>query len=634
MTAQELSPLNHCGNFMSRFPRLCLATAALLISVNIAVATGLIPAWGRWYSDRPEYRQQTEAFLAGSLAPSSNLVALSWDWAWCDGASQQVWGLGVPAWRLPFEAAARLCGWAAFPDRIAFVVALFTSTYSLLATFLPKDFFCQPLRAIRDKPEAAVAPLLLVLPPAFLNLCRTRFWVYEEAQAYAYLAAIGLLAFTIAFVAKPTRLHFILLALFSGLTGFVRPTLLSYGVASLIIAVLKAYSCRWPMVRLFAGIAACILGCALLAATNYKRFGAITEFGHGVNLNDSDRMRYASRFDHPFAYEPLCPAARELFCSLFRAGDSFNGDDWYAERFFKGQSSTLRWREFYFTTFGLDALLIVGGAWSWFIARQRSYAWTSFWTPAAATPHVLVVWSFLSAIPLWLFYLRSPFLASRYLVDFAPAIASGMAAAIFAARDVLPAQWTRHRFYSLSLLIAVGAWWATSMLGSRVLVDVRLFPRSAPLTLKELPRQVYFRSAVLPHVPASYEVGMNLRGFGLNGAGWEPKTGRTRASAIFFVVDPEAVEMEVAADGGGLLADTSTIRARIGTEELILESNALNGETRLLRFRRPPNTRRLEGCHVLFVGLVTPAELHRDYSLFRLLSVRWSGTSSERNSSR
>jgi hypothetical protein len=608
---------------MSRFPRLCLAGIALLIALNFAVGTGLVPGWGYWYSDDIDYRHQTDAFLEGSVALGSNPAKLDWDWAWWDGASQQVWGLGVPAWRLPFEAVARLLGYSAFPDRIAFIVALFTTTYVVLGIFLPRRFLSHPFRSIRDRPATVIAPLLLILSPAFVNLCCTRFWVYEEAQAYAYLAAIGILAVTISFTTNPTLFRFLLLAFMAGLAGFVRPTLISYGAASLIIALVRAYSCRWSPARLLTGIATFCVGCALLAATNYLRFGAIAEFGHGINLNDDDRMRFASRFDHPFAYEPFGSAASELFCSLFSSGNSFNGDDWYADRFFPGQSSTLRWREFYFTTFGLDTFFIVAGAWSWLMKRLVNGSWKGFWRPARTTPLVLALWSCLSAAPLWLFYLRCPFLASRYLVDFGPAIASGMVAASFAIREVLPAQWSRRVAYSLALTGTVGASWCATMLTSRVLVDDDLFPRSTALTQETLTQRKGTRSIAIPRLPQAYEMGMNLGTFRFNGDGWESETGRTRASAAFFIADTDTVELEVAADANQPLAEMSTIRARIGPEELVLQSNAVKDNGRLLKFRRPSSGRRLIGIQVLFVGLVTPAELHREHSRFRILSVRW-----------
>jgi len=52
---------------------------------------------------------------------------------------QQVWGLGVPCWRLLFEAPARVLGQPAFPDRIALVFAMFLLTYAILRTFLFTD---------------------------------------------------------------------------------------------------------------------------------------------------------------------------------------------------------------------------------------------------------------------------------------------------------------------------------------------------------------------------------------------------------------------------------------------------------------------------------------------------------------
>jgi hypothetical protein len=90
---------------------------------------------GGYYSYSTIYREQMEAFLAGRLALSDNVLAARHDLTWSEGGVHQVWGLGVPVWRLPWELAARAVGFAAFPD--LFAVGLFgaLAAYAVLSAF-------------------------------------------------------------------------------------------------------------------------------------------------------------------------------------------------------------------------------------------------------------------------------------------------------------------------------------------------------------------------------------------------------------------------------------------------------------------------------------------------------------------
>src|SRR4051812_15465365 len=88
--------------------------AAFVLSANLLVITGLIDDWGSWYSDNLAYRRQTDAILSGKLELDADPRAAGWDLAWSNNGVHQVWGLGVPFWRLPFEACARLFSYSAF----------------------------------------------------------------------------------------------------------------------------------------------------------------------------------------------------------------------------------------------------------------------------------------------------------------------------------------------------------------------------------------------------------------------------------------------------------------------------------------------------------------------------------------
>jgi hypothetical protein len=89
--------------------RLWLGWICVVVSLGICIGTGLVPGWGWWYSDNRVLWRQSQALLGGSLAIGSDPSEVEFDTAWAQGGIQQIWGLGVPLWRLPFEVAAKHC---------------------------------------------------------------------------------------------------------------------------------------------------------------------------------------------------------------------------------------------------------------------------------------------------------------------------------------------------------------------------------------------------------------------------------------------------------------------------------------------------------------------------------------------
>jgi len=129
-----------------------------------------------------------------------------------------------------------------------------------------------------------------------------------------------------------------ILGLATGLAGFVRPTLVAYGIAGIIIAFVYTAKLRWPIGKRLSGlILFCVAG-GLLSLTNLYRFGSPFEFGHRLNLNGIDVMRFVTRFQDPFRSSSALSAAIELISSLFLAGNNFNGYSYYQPAFFPGPS--------------------------------------------------------------------------------------------------------------------------------------------------------------------------------------------------------------------------------------------------------------------------------------------------------
>src|SRR5260221_5130832 len=92
----------------------------IALSALFLIGTGVVSGWGEWFSTSQFYRLQTEAAFKGELRISDSPSSAVHDTVWHNGGVQQVWGLGVPILRLPFEAATRICGGKAFPDRLVF----------------------------------------------------------------------------------------------------------------------------------------------------------------------------------------------------------------------------------------------------------------------------------------------------------------------------------------------------------------------------------------------------------------------------------------------------------------------------------------------------------------------------------
>jgi hypothetical protein len=571
---------------------------SLTLGLSICVATGLIPKWGQWYSVNMAYRRQTESLLNGVLALDRDPRKLAYDMAWAEGGVQQVWGLGVPSWRLPFEFLAKLIGQAGFPDRLALAGAITLVIYILFN-----------LAAPLSKPERLAGTLLLILFPPFLTLCQTRFDVYEEAQTYMYLTGIALFAATLGFVRQPTFRRYAVLGLLSGLAAFVRPTLLCYGLASIFLAWLLTRRESWPRVRQWVGPVVFGLGCGLLFLTNYLRFGSGLEFGHRLNMNVFVPMMYATRFDNPVAAGPIVPRITELFSYLFLARTEMHCCNGYLSGIVPGQAPVIRWRDIYFSTYDLSFLAMIMVAWLtsfllWWRARAGSF---QVWADIA----MIGVWSSLAAAPLVLVYLYYPVMSSRSMMDFAPAFAVAIWILIqlggqLGRGSYLSGQALRYPPYlTYVLALTLGGWWVYQV------STARIFAKTGGGVVQAPSRRASAPSSNLPLDLGEYSSGTDKIGSQIpfNGYGWDPPTGRTGAMVIFFLHDAEGVELELKPVDGVSLdqGDWNQVRVRIGLELLILESSSDSTGGRRLMFWRPSihDHPRIE---VAFIALTRPED--------------------------
>lgn len=637
-----------------------LGWEAALYAMGILLATGGVGEWGCWYSQSTEHRAQTSSLLHGQWALSNTPTALSFDLAWSQGGVQQVWGVGIPLWRVPFDLAARLLGQREVPERWVLGATLACTFFVVLRVWLASALGLrgvagtkrnQPLDSSTEIGFAAAlgAGSLLLLFPPFLSLLGCRLAVYEEVLVYVYLYGLVLVTGVVSVQRRPAWGRAWVVCALAGLGGLIRPTLVFYGASTLAVALaLMVRRCpgiggcgagpsashsfyRW---RTWVAVGLFVAGGTVLYMTNLVRFGSGFEFGHRLNTQRGSLLGsvYATRFDHPFQEEPLGRAARELFGALFLAR-RFNGGDWYAREIFPGQSPTVRWREFYFTTYDLSYAVLVAVGWGaglWRLGkwwRQRAPGTRPAGAGAISVPPltaVLAVWSLLATLPLAGFYLYTPVLSSRYMMDFAPAFAVALVAAWLALMEVL-AQWRASAHWPQVLACCAVLVWTGGELSR---AECAYGPPES-LTWEELEalrKQLEARPAARP-LPARYEVRDDLRSFNIpfNGEGWNPRDGTVASCVILFVDSPEFLELDVASVAGARVseADVAHFRAKVGLEFLRCESITRMAEGWRVRFAGPRRPRYQRGIQPVFIATVPKEKLAELTTPWRLLRVLW-----------
>ena len=670
-----------------------LGCQAVIYSIGLLLATGLVPYWAAWYSTSLPYRTQTEALLKGDLAVSRSVGDLKFDHTWSEQGVHQVWGLGVPLWRLPFEAVAKWFGFNGFPDRLAF------GLFALIVSFMVLNgwaHFGDAKWGREDRGKSGwslitgfgAGLLILLLFPPFLTLLQVRGAVWEEAVAYEYLFAVLEVSLLLAFIRRPSAARLCLVSALAGLGGLIRPSLVFYGFATLVIAsvvwvvhvrqgfqpvlstsgnrsdkapTLTRRESRWQtcpiLTRVLApvlfGLFLFCLGGGVLWFTNLKRFGDGFEFGHKLNVQYLYGSMYATRFDHPFENETLTGAAGELCGALFCA-QKLNGQNWYQEHIFSGQSKTVRWREFYFRTFdwtyppllllGWGAALIgtlrfrvLGFALGrWGLGDRRSEIGQghvrSLWDRPSAEPTgawgesidyiiILGCWSLLSVIPLAGFYLYAPVISSRYMMDFAPAFAAALAAAWLFIGSRCEKRW------SCVLVCALLCTW----LGTQLYLTRSTYDGPDSVPAAEL-KVLCERSATIDRTATNSNStdAQSLGGqhsaipFDRQGWSWNDETGAVMPLVILFVKDPEFLEFEFTTHPHPCItAKPEDIRAKVGLESLERVQITKTADGWRTRFRGPQQPRWRHGLQSAFVATVPKEFLAERTTPWILKSVRW-----------
>lgn len=599
--------------------RISAACLSLFCSVGTIFLTGLIPGWGLWYSDHLSYRWQVERLLHGHLGMAPDPSGMAWDLAWGDGAVQQVWGLGIPFWRLPFEVLATTIGQPAFPDRLEFFIALAGVAYVIC-----RFHFCLSSDICRGPHPyynwLGLCPTILF--PPFIALCSSRFLVYEEAVAYAFLMGLLLMTWTAWLWLRPTLKRFYGLALVSGLIMLIRPTFGAYAVASFVLGCIAVWRSSRRVNPLILGAVLFSFGIGLLLAFNRLRFGSCLEFGYSLNVNEISPMVYAQRFGNPYHDVAIGTAAKELFGMLFLTS-SFSPPPDYGFDLFPLQSHTFRWREVYFSTYDVTifAMLIIALGWlTWRLAyrcKQRRFF------DDLNCLEVVAMWSAMAMVPLTAFYLKFPFLSSRYLLDFGPAFSAALWV-FFGLLLRLAASYKESGLWLEALVCGLLLVWTGSGIASN-----RVKEEGHPIDQRELIARMQADEGQPMHkpIPLCYTNGFGFNELGIpyNGVGWDSNIANTEACVIVYVQNPECLVLDVTSTNTAPapISAFNCIRAKIGTEFLQRMSIEPSLSGVRITFSGPKAKRYQTGIQQAAIAMVAPDELTDNGSGFCLLKVGW-----------
>lgn len=611
--------------------RLLPVFQAIVYAAGLLFFCGIISSWGKWYSSSPYYRQQVDAFLHDDLALSHNPADLGMDLCWSEEGVQQVWGLGIPLWELPFDVLAQALGYPTFPERIALGCFL-----ALVAYVVWRTWFGVSAGTVEQKKcfpsilTAAGAVILLLFFAPVINLLRGPMNHYEEAVVYLYYFGILLACGLIALARNPTRRRFWLLCALSGIGGLIRPTLVFYGFATFAVASLQMVRHNLPLLNqgtklshyakffrnlgFFQGLILFLYGGGLLFITNYLRFGSGWEFGHRLNASLALPSIYSTRFDYPFRHVSLLEAARDLFGMLFLT-NHFNGFDWYAQGIFPWQSHTIRKHGIDMTTYDLSYAVLLVIAWVvgiWLFWKwMRSIAWNRTAAQPAGNLQipiclVIILWSVVATSLLAVFYLYVPVISDRYMLDFGPAFASSLAGLWWWSAEKISGRAKLSKQIITVLLIAIVGWQ-----GLEVARGKNEFGSPQSITMRELKRAELHPFPAEP--PDQYKIGDSMKSWDIpfNGEGWTSTNGATLCCVIFYVESPEFLDLEVSAAPNSHVTEASltTIQAKVGREFLKRNSITPTNGGWILSFARPKQLRYQKGLQPVFLAMVPQAEL-------------------------
>lgn len=402
MTLQRLARRLQRG----KFPAKGLASVFLMFLAFMALVYLCLPVHVPpfAYSTTPSFRLQTEALLQGRLALSDKLDHYIRDWALTDNGWYQIWGLGVPLLRLPFDLACKLWGLPGFPDLLFAVLAMAVVAAVLFASLRPYFTAQRPLIAVA---ACFACVLFLIFSPSIMWLIL--FWdVYHDNILFNTLWNFLIVAAALTPRGRVTAKHWYALSALCAFQIYLRPTGLAYSgvtVAFFGLVFWRHVAWRHRMVGLaFFAAAQCFL-----LWLNFVRFGSPFDFGQGMNIPPFVGMGLAQRFGLSLPHGSWPESLAEVSGTAFLGAPL--GSYWTPK--VPWQASIYMYRHIYYTPFSMwDAAALLLAAALLPLQRAREIR--------------AVFICFLGGfILLMLFYARLEVIASRYFSDLAASLALG-----------------------------------------------------------------------------------------------------------------------------------------------------------------------------------------------------------------
>jgi len=574
--------------------------AAITLAIFVMFALGHFQTLDHLYSPNEAHRVQVQAFLLGELSLSRNPFDISHDHTWSAGGVNQVWGLGVPILQLPFSGSAGLFGFNSFPERVTW---LFYYTLFIFLTFLVGQDW------IRQESRGGLAVILtFCLFPPFIGLVGSRFQIYEEVVAYAYLAGmIQLLGLARLTKQWSHRLWLVCCAI-SGFGMFIRPTLVAEAFSTLVVGSMVGKQHRAGAVSLAAGWALCGAIGLLLYAANYMRFENGFEFGHAINLQGPSLTGslFSTHFQNSFASCSQLEALKEL-CGFLFFSVKQNGNSHYDEGLFWGQSPLPRWRESYLTAYDWSYLI--------FILASAALLFYSFHKWKKKEPQTGIgfspwinLWAALTTFLLVVFYFKAPVIASRYLLDFATPFA------VFAGGFWYFFIGKFHR-----VGIAAALLWMVWEIYSSFSIYGPPQPQNFSLNNPDK------KSGPPVVLSDSYDSAVNARKTKLpyNGSGWNMETGETASICIFWTKNASRIRLDLEWKRAyeNQPDPRNTLRARLGGRELRIVHVHHEGKKSRITFENPGVL--ADKLEILFLKIGTLPEFNSLNCGWKLEKIRW-----------
>ena len=558
--------------------------------------------------------------LQGHIKLSDSPIAQSVDWDWGEDGLQQQWNLGVPLLRIPLEIVAKkIFGLIGFPDRLLFLLIYALAMIELYIAFSSHSKKSTP--EDRNPTLDLLAVVFSVMSPAFLRLVAVRFEVYEEVVAYFVLFQFILIARLLIFSVKQTPKNLLVVAFVASFLPLIRPT----GIFPSLIAFALALAIflRSRQRKLWAALATIVFisGPAILLTLNFFRFGAPTEFGHALSISMVPANDFAIRFDFPFQDESLLSAVTELFGFIFFP---LHLNDWhyYESGISLFQSMTPRFRENYFQTISplyLGLLLIFAIS---ILVRSIPLKRTSdHGLRSDCRSSIMLAWSIPTALSLVVFYLRTPAISSRYILDLLPSCTILLTALWYLDIQKFTQRrgekWGKAWGYSSALLIfGISSFDFSLSRNSLNQTHKNESALSADDVAKKLTEFRLFNIAatmVAKPLPESYECGDDFKRFGIyvNGQDWAPAPMCTPeiATVLFFKrAKCYKLTVEPIQDGPSSKEDwAKKVRIRENVKRLELISVELNGGDTELTFcsNGVPTTSSSNSIRMLTIGWTT-----------------------------